>query len=92
MSDRPLDLGWMRIFTEVARRGSLTAAAASLRLTQPAVSYQIRRLEEELGVTLIRRKQRGIELTTEGQRLIVALNPETVWLAHQEEPWRPPSA
>lgn len=34
MSDRPLDLGWMRIFTDVARRGSLTAAAASLRLTQ----------------------------------------------------------
>lgn len=28
MSERPLDLGWMRIFTEVARRGSLTAAAA----------------------------------------------------------------
>lgn len=46
MSDRPLDLGWMRIFTEVARQGSLTAAAGSLRLTQPAVSYQMRRLEE----------------------------------------------
>lgn len=69
MSERPLDLGWMRIFTEVARRGSLTAAAASLRLTQPAVSYQIRRLEDELGVALIRRKHRGIELTAEGQRL-----------------------
>ncbi|WP_312806193.1 choline sulfate utilization transcriptional regulator [Agrobacterium cavarae] len=69
MSERPLDLGWMRIFTEVARRGSLTAAASSLRLTQPAVSYQIRRLEDELRVALIRRKHRGIELTAEGQRL-----------------------
>ncbi len=80
MSDRPLDLGWMRIFTEVARRGSLTAAAASLRLTQPAVSYQIRRLEDDLGVVLIRRKHRGIELTGEGQRLfdIVARNVDAI--------------
>lgn len=69
MSERLLDLGWMRIFTEVAGRGSLTAAAAALRLTQPAVSYQIRRLEDELGVALIRRKHRGVELTAEGQRL-----------------------
>lgn len=80
MSDRPLDLGWMRIFTEVARRGSLTAAATSLRLTQPAVSYQIRRLEDDLGVILIRRKHRGIELTGEGQRLfdIVAHNVDAI--------------
>lgn len=86
MSERPLDLGWMRIFTEVARRGSLTAAAASMRLTQPAVSYQIRRLEEELGVALIRRKHRGIELTAEGQRLfeIVSRNVDAIDLLAQQ--------
>lgn len=72
MSERPLDLGWMRIFTEVARHGSLTGAAALLKLTQPAVSYQIRRLEDELRVALILRKHRGIELTAEGQRLFEA--------------------
>ncbi len=80
MTDRPLDLGWMRIFTEVARRGSLTAAAGCLRLTQPAVSYQMRRLEEELGVPLIRRKHRGIELTGEGRKLfdIVSRNVDAI--------------
>ncbi|UNZ53699.1 choline sulfate utilization transcriptional regulator [Agrobacterium tumefaciens] len=86
MSDRPLDLGWMRIFTDVARRGSLTAAAASLRLTQPAVSYQMRKLEDELGVALIRRKHRGIELTAEGQKLfdIVSRNVDAIDLLAQQ--------
>lgn len=86
MSDRPLDLGWMRIFTEIARRGSLTAAAAALRLTQPAVSYQIRRLEDELGVALVRRKHRGIELTAEGRKLfdIVSRNVDSIDLLAQQ--------
>ncbi len=86
MSDRPLDLGWMRIFTDVARRGSLTAAAASLRLTQPAVSYQMRKLEDELGVAIIRRKHRGIELTAEGQKLfdIVSRNVDAIDLLAQQ--------
>ncbi|MDQ1218635.1 DNA-binding transcriptional LysR family regulator [Agrobacterium sp. SORGH_AS 745] len=86
MTERPLDLGWMRIFTEVARRGSLTAAAASLRLTQPAVSYQIRRLEDDLGVALVRRKHRGIELTAEGLKLfeIVSRNVDAIDLLAQQ--------
>ncbi|KJF67152.1 choline sulfate utilization transcriptional regulator [Rhizobium nepotum] len=86
MTERPLDLGWMRIFTEVARRGSLTAAAGSLRLTQPAVSYQIRRLEDDLGVALVRRKHRGIELTAEGQKLfdIVSRNVDAIDLLAQQ--------
>lgn len=86
MTERPLDRGWMRIFTEVARRGSLTAAAGSLRLTQPAVSYQIRRLEDDLGVALVRRKHRGIELTAEGQKLfdIVSRNVDAIDLLAQQ--------
>jgi putative choline sulfate-utilization transcription factor len=69
MAERPIDLGWMRIFAEIGRMGSLSSAAASLGLTQPAVSYQIRRLEEQIGVTLLTRQHRGVELTAEGQRL-----------------------
>jgi len=69
MSDRRPELGWMRIFAEVARLGSFSAAAAALGLTQPAVSYQIRRLEEQFGVNLLRRQHRGVELTAEGERL-----------------------
>ncbi|MDM9647130.1 LysR family transcriptional regulator [Rhizobium sp. S163] len=69
MAERPIDLGWMRIFAEIGGAGSLSAAAAALGLTQPAVSYQIRRLEEQIGVTLLKRQHRGVELTPEGQRL-----------------------
>ncbi|MBX5156019.1 MULTISPECIES: choline sulfate utilization transcriptional regulator [unclassified Rhizobium] len=71
MSDRLPELGWMRIFVEVARLGSFSAAAGALGLTQPAVSYQIRRLEEQFGVNLLRRQHRGVELTAAGERLFV---------------------
>ncbi|NTG84906.1 LysR family transcriptional regulator [Agrobacterium rhizogenes] len=70
MAERPVDLGWLRIFVEVARSGSLSSAAASLGLTQPAVSYQIRRIEEQMGVTLFHRQHRGVELSSEGRRLL----------------------
>jgi putative choline sulfate-utilization transcription factor len=69
MAERPLDLGWMRIFAEIGKVGSLSSAAAALGLTQPAVSYQIRRLEEQLGISLLTRQHRGVQLTPEGQRL-----------------------
>ena len=69
MADRPLDLGWLRIIAEVGRCGNLTTAAQRLRLTQPGVSYQIRRIEEELGVQLLKRHHRGVDLTEEGERL-----------------------
>ncbi|MFB2607663.1 LysR family transcriptional regulator, partial [Rhizobium phaseoli] len=70
MSDHPPDLGWMRLFVEVARLGSFSAAATLLGLTQPAVSYQIRRLEQQFGASLLRRQHRGVELTAEGERLL----------------------
>ncbi|WP_064697257.1 choline sulfate utilization transcriptional regulator [Rhizobium aegyptiacum] len=70
MSERLPELGWMRIFVEVGRLGSFSSAATLLGLTQPAVSYQIRRLEEQFGVSLLRRQHRGVELTAEGERLL----------------------
>lgn len=69
MAERAVDLGWMRIFAEIGRVGSLSSAANTLGLTQPAVSYQIRRLEEQMGVALLTRQHRGVELTPAGQRL-----------------------
>lgn len=69
MASHSIDLGWFRIFHEVGKLGSLSAAAVALHLTQPAVSYQMRRLEEQLGVSLLRRLHRGVELTPEGQQL-----------------------
>jgi DNA-binding transcriptional LysR family regulator len=60
----PLD--WLRAFEAAARRGSFTAAAAELGLTQPAVSQQIRKLESRLGAALFYRLPRRVELTEAG--------------------------
>jgi putative choline sulfate-utilization transcription factor len=69
MHDRKIDLGWMRIFAETVRCGSFSAAANALGLTQPAVSYQIRRVEEQTGQQLLYRRRQGVQLTPQGRRL-----------------------
>jgi len=60
-------------FEMAARLGSFTKAADTLGLTQPAVSHQIRRLEQHLGRPLFRRDHRGIALTEAGAALFVAV-------------------
>lgn len=69
MSDRLLDLGWVRVFEAVGRLGSLTAAAHELGLSQPAVSYTVRILEQQLGTALLARGHRGSTLSVAGERL-----------------------
>jgi LysR family nitrogen assimilation transcriptional regulator len=61
-----MDLRELRSFIHVARLGSVSAAAKELRIAQPALSRQIRKLEEELGATLMHRSARGVELTAAG--------------------------
>ena len=58
----------LRAFDAVARSASLKDAAYELSLTVSAVSHQIRNLEEHLGVALLRRRGRGVELTPVGSR------------------------
>jgi DNA-binding transcriptional LysR family regulator len=58
------------IFREVARRGSLSAAAVALGWTQPAVGQHIQRLERDLGLALVLRSTRGITLTEAGAALL----------------------
>jgi DNA-binding transcriptional LysR family regulator len=65
-----LDSRRLRIFCEVARRGSFSAAAASLGYTQPAVSRQIATLEAEIGTLLVRRVPAGAVLTDAGRLLM----------------------
>ncbi|GAA0585892.1 LysR family transcriptional regulator [Kribbella sandramycini] len=59
------------IFRTVARSGSLSAAAAELGWTQPAVGQHMQRLEREAGVPLLLRSARGITLTEAGTALLV---------------------
>lgn len=75
MATRSVDLGWMRVFEAVARLGSLTAAAAELGLTQPAVSYVVRTLEAQVGAALLERGSRGSRPTGAGLQLLKVLGP-----------------
>ena len=56
-------------FSEVANAGTLSAAAKSIGITQPAVTRRLKQLEDLLGVTLFNRLPTGVVLTPEGQIL-----------------------
>ncbi|CAB3694738.1 Glycine cleavage system transcriptional activator [Paraburkholderia graminis C4D1M] len=60
-------LNGLKVFERVARHMSFTKAAAELNVTQTAVSHQIRRLEDELGIRLFHRFKERLELTASGQ-------------------------
>jgi len=61
----------LRVFREVASRGSFSAAAAELSYTQSAVSQAVAALEAELGVPLLERDRRGARPTDAGAALVV---------------------
>ena len=60
----------LRVFREVANRGSFSAAADSLSYTQSAVSQSVAALEAEMGVTLLERGRRGARPTSAGEALV----------------------
>ena len=64
-----ISLRQLRVFETVVRHMSYTRAAEELHLTQPAVSMQVRQLEEELGLPLFEKLGRGIALTEAGREL-----------------------
>ncbi|GHG91236.1 LysR family transcriptional regulator [Pseudodonghicola xiamenensis] len=81
---RNLDLTTLRSFVAVADYGGVTKAAGFLHLTQSAVSMQLKRLEELLGLDLLDRSGRSIALTPAGEQLLgyarrmVSLNDEVM--------------
>jgi len=68
-----LPLNALRAFEAAARHLSFTRAGLELRVTQAAVSQQVKGLEEILGVPLFRRLPRGLALTEEGEALLPVL-------------------
>ncbi|GGJ35579.1 LysR family transcriptional regulator [Neoroseomonas lacus] len=70
----PLPLNALRAFEAAARHLSFTRAGLELRVTQAAVSHQVKALEEILGVRLFRRLPRGLALTEEGEALLPVLS------------------
>jgi len=69
-----LSLDLLRGFRAAARHLSFTRAAQELCVTQPAISREVRTLEEQLGRPLFRRVNRSLELTQAGQELFSAVN------------------
>jgi LysR family glycine cleavage system transcriptional activator len=67
MTARLPSLNGLRAFEAAARHLSFTVAASELNVTQTAVSHQIRRLEEELGIRLFVRQNRALALTPEAK-------------------------
>jgi LysR family glycine cleavage system transcriptional activator len=70
MTARLPSLNGLRAFEAAARHLSFTQAAAELNVTQTAISHQIKRLEEELGVRLFIRQNRALALTPQAKEYL----------------------
>ena len=80
----------IRAFEAAARTENFTAAAAELGMTQAAVSYQVKSLEERMGAPLFVREKGRVRLTPLGGRLLPALSNafdtiEAAFASHREE-------
>ena len=69
-----MDFQYLQTFCSVVSEGSMTLAASRLKITQPAVSQQVRHLEKEFGVKLLVRDSRKIQPTVQGQLLYQTAN------------------
>lgn len=68
MTRPPFDLRRLRHFVTVAEQRSFRGSAEALHVSQPSLTRQIQLLEEQLGVTLLKRGPRGVELTPAGEQ------------------------
>ncbi len=75
----------LRVFAEVARRLNITAAANALHLTQPAVTLQVKELEQTCGVPLLERMGRRIYLTEAGTEFAACAAKVTEHLRETQE-------
>lgn len=87
-----MDIRQLRYFTTIVEEGQITRAAKKLHMAQPPLSHQLKLLEQELGVKLIERNGKKIELTKPGkvlyknaQRLIHQLEETIIEVQETEE-------
>ncbi|MFD2630563.1 LysR family transcriptional regulator [Oceanobacillus kapialis] len=78
-----MNLQMLAYFVIVAKEKSISKAANTLFISQPAVSKQIKKLEEMLGFSLLIRQSKGITLTNKGQRLYDDIEPIMQQLQYQ---------
>jgi LysR family transcriptional regulator for metE and metH len=74
----------LSILREVDQKGSLTAAAAALHLTQSALSHTIKKMEHQLGTPVWKREGRNLRLTQAGKYLLGLANRLLPQLEHAE--------
>ncbi len=65
-----MNLDYLKTYLEVIRLGSFSEVAKKLSMSQPAVSFQIQKLERDLGVRMIERSQKALTMTEAGKRLL----------------------
>ena len=86
-----VSLKQLDILLRVAETGSLSHASDLLRLSQPAMSRQIRLLEQELKIEIFKRHGRGMTLTPAGERLKKRIEPSVMDLLHALDDFKTPS-
>lgn len=69
-----MELKQLQYFRAVAKQNSISQAADSLYITQPALSRCIKRLEDEIGVALLERMSNGVKLTPAGEAFLIELD------------------
>jgi DNA-binding transcriptional LysR family regulator len=69
-----MNLDYLKTYLELVKLGSFSEVAKKLAISQPAVSFQIQKLEHDLGVRLINRGQKKITVTDAGKRLLKFAN------------------
>jgi molybdate transport repressor ModE-like protein len=69
LDDPAFDVQSLRLMKAISDEGSITAAAAALGYSQPAISQQIKRLEQRIGVSVVERVGRSVRLTEAGRVL-----------------------
>ncbi|WNB93391.1 LysR family transcriptional regulator [Bacillus sp. NEB1478] len=66
-----MDIRQLKYFVTIAEEGKITTAAKKLNMAQPPLSKQLKQMEEELGVILFDRDNKSLNLTLEGERLLL---------------------